>query len=181
MGLGLLLIAVDVNCCKCSNGAPDWNWPFCCSPHCGEARNIVSRSGQKDEDLCKDKQCGEVCATSMGMLPVRGYCQPDGSCGMNSAPNCKEGRCKLVDESCGVITTWPPTNFGECCKGSKCTYPPGTTGGHGTCVKDKEKDCHKKGEGCGGFLSPPWCCPGLFCLTGYCVPLDAYDQRTAGK
>ena len=49
-----------------------------------------------EEDLCEDKQCGEVCDTSMGMLHVMRFCQPDGSCGMNSAPNCKGSKKYLV-------------------------------------------------------------------------------------
>ena len=45
----------------------------------------------KEKDLCANKKCGDVCATSHGMLMVMRYCQPDGSCDSNSAPQCETG------------------------------------------------------------------------------------------
>ena len=45
----------------------------------------------EEKDLCANKKCGDVCDTSHGMLMVMRYCQPDGACAMNSAPQCKTG------------------------------------------------------------------------------------------
>jgi len=39
-------------------------------------------------DLCKNKGCGEVCDNSDGAFQVMWYCQPDGSCEGNAAPDC---------------------------------------------------------------------------------------------
>ena len=45
----------------------------------------------EEKDLCDDKKCGDVCDTSHGMLMVIRYCQPDGSCGSDAAPQCEKG------------------------------------------------------------------------------------------
>ena len=53
----------------------------------------------EEKDLCDDKKCGDVCDTSHGMLMVIRYCQPDGSCGSDAAPQCEKGDfcCRYFD------------------------------------------------------------------------------------
>merc|ERR1711879_411946 len=69
-----------------------------------------------EDDRCSKKKCGDVCDTSLGMLQVMQYCQPDGSCASNSAPACQEKpkTCKKNKEEMPVSVP------GQCCKFLPC-------------------------------------------------------------
>merc|ERR1711879_32156 len=67
---------------NCLSGAGFWFRPE------GYAYEKSACSG--GDDRCSKKKCGDVCDTSLGMLQVMQYCQPDGSCASNSAPACQE-------------------------------------------------------------------------------------------
>jgi len=53
------------------------------------ARVKPDQKGDED-DLCQNKQCGEVCDTSAGALAVIRNCQKDGSCKPGLDPDCPD-------------------------------------------------------------------------------------------
>jgi len=64
-----------------------------------------------EEDLCANKNCGDVCANSNGMLMVMRYCQPDGSCGMDANPQCEPEE----PYNCYTRERWSQDKRDYCC------------------------------------------------------------------
>ena len=71
----------------------------------------------EEKDLCANKKCGDVCASSLEMLMLfekrMRHCQPDGSCGYDAAPQCEKGDfcCRYFNIKILVIRVAPYSTF----------------------------------------------------------------------
>ena len=122
----------------------DADGPLCgpCEPRsCGEA------CGELDDGCGATLSCGE-CPSPLecGIAEANRCDDPGGEC----TPACEEGSLACGDDGCG----------GSC----------------GDCP-DERWDCHeiglcciRSGERCAPFTEGCNCCPGLFCISGFCQP-----------
>lgn len=99
------------------------NWTEAKKEYCCQTANkgcLTNIPVQTPEvmDLCEGKSCGDVCDTSQGMLMVMRYCQPDGSCGSNSAPACDAERynCRTRDSWSGLKRRYCCSTYGLGCR-----------------------------------------------------------------
>lgn len=111
-----------------------------CECFCETANNLLENCPQitpdwlvLEVDQCANKECGEVCENPCpagAMCPtVIYYCQQDGSCGMNAAPECpdKESSGKKIVLSAGEVCCDYPGNSLELCSstcgdGLECVF-----------------------------------------------------------
>jgi hypothetical protein len=144
--------------------------------------------------------CGDMPDTCGAMVPCGGCSEPltcggggtPNVCGdpTTCVPQpCPDGACGPVIDSCGNASTCPGCPQGEKCASGQCVPctpqcvegelacgDDGCGGSCGTCP-DERWDCHTSGiccirnnERCTPLTEGCNCCPGLFCISGFCTP-----------
>jgi hypothetical protein len=131
---------------------------------CGDCANPLVCGGAGKPNLCGDPaecvpqpcpagacgpfidSCGD--AVECPTCPSGQQCR-DGRCEI-CAPDCADGELACGDDGCGGSCGSCPDERWSC-------HPQGVC-----CIRNGEK-CHPLLEGCN-------CCPGLFCVSGFCAP-----------
>ncbi|HLL21456.1 MAG TPA: hypothetical protein VK427_04965 [Kofleriaceae bacterium] len=145
---------------------------------CGDCKSPLACGGGGLPNICGDPgQCQPLACEPGACGPSTDSCGNPRTCpGCPAGKKCDGGRCVPCTPKCaqGELACGDDGCGGTCgtCPDARWTCVPSSgTGSPGVCCIKNGQPCTPLTEGCN-------CCPGLFCISGFCTPAAGCSVAT---